>query len=589
MHEVAIGPGDGWVRAADRLRLESEGYAIFTDGDRPVVLFFHDGRVFALDNRCPHMGFPLSRGTLQDGVLTCHWHHARFDLASGCTFDLFADDAATYEAQVVGPDVYVRPRARRDPAAYWKGRLEEGMAMNLSLVMVKATQALLGLGVAPKTLAGVAGRFGTANRDAFGSGLVILTAMAHVAPLLPQRLAALTLAQGITRAAGDAAGQSPHRTRQPLERATIDPAVAKGWMRHWTQARHRDGAERTLQTMLAVGSSDAELADALFSAVTDRIYAENGHTLDFTNKAFELAELIGDEGRAAALPTTVPGMVGARGAEESSAWHSPFDLVGLVRAAEDAISDALRQGRGRRRSDTAALAHAVLGDEPKAVVRALLEALRDGARPADLAQAVAHAAALRIARFGVSNEFGDWDRALHTFTYCQAVHHATERTDSPEVLRGVFHGALSVYQDRFLNVPPARIPGEGQGRDLADLPADGSELCGRLLAATSAQGQLQVASRLTARHLQLPLPPDDLLAALAEVVVREDAAFHTFQMLEAGFRLWQQWNGAPEGRIALIALARYVAAHAPTQRSFLQTVDIAERLHRGQALYEEAT
>ena len=42
---------------------------------------------FALDNRCPHMGFPLERGSIEDGIFTCHWHHARFDLESGCTFD----------------------------------------------------------------------------------------------------------------------------------------------------------------------------------------------------------------------------------------------------------------------------------------------------------------------------------------------------------------------------------------------------------------------------------------------------------------------------------------------------------------------
>jgi nitrite reductase/ring-hydroxylating ferredoxin subunit len=32
------------------------------------------------------MGFPLDRGSIEDGILTCHWHRARFDLASGCTF-----------------------------------------------------------------------------------------------------------------------------------------------------------------------------------------------------------------------------------------------------------------------------------------------------------------------------------------------------------------------------------------------------------------------------------------------------------------------------------------------------------------------
>ena len=35
------------------------------------------GRIFALDNRCPHMGFPLERGSVEDGILTCHWRQVR--------------------------------------------------------------------------------------------------------------------------------------------------------------------------------------------------------------------------------------------------------------------------------------------------------------------------------------------------------------------------------------------------------------------------------------------------------------------------------------------------------------------------------
>ena len=60
--------------------------------DQAVAVFHNDGKVFAVENRCPHMGFPLHRGSVEDGILTCYWHHARFDLASGCTFHLWADD-----------------------------------------------------------------------------------------------------------------------------------------------------------------------------------------------------------------------------------------------------------------------------------------------------------------------------------------------------------------------------------------------------------------------------------------------------------------------------------------------------------------
>jgi hypothetical protein len=39
----------------------------------------------------------------------CHWHHARFDLASGCTFDLWVDDVPTCPIEVRDLEVWVKP------------------------------------------------------------------------------------------------------------------------------------------------------------------------------------------------------------------------------------------------------------------------------------------------------------------------------------------------------------------------------------------------------------------------------------------------------------------------------------------------
>jgi nitrite reductase/ring-hydroxylating ferredoxin subunit len=587
---AAVPADEGWIRAADLPRLQAAGRLVFTGADRPIVLFAVDGKVLALDNRCPHMGFPLSRGELEDGTLVCHWHHARFDLRSGCAFDLWADDVPVYETRVVGEAVYVRARPRRDPVAYWRRRLEEGVALNLPLVMVKAVHALRAHGVPVRRVVAAAGLQAAAARDAFGPGLVTLTAMAHVAEEVPGRVATLALAHGVTRAAADAAGAAPHRPRRPLERHDLDVATATRWLRRWTRTRHRDGAERTLATLLAAGRGPAEAAVAVFSAATDRVYADAGHTLDFANKAFELAELVGwEEGGRQVLPGLIPGLVGARGAEESVSWRSPVDLIALAEAAEAALPEALRAGRGLRWPGpvaTADLAAHVLGEDPRGILDTLLDALRQGCPAPEWARAVAHAAALRLARFGPSNELDDWDTALHTFTYCQAAHHAVVRCGGvqapPEVLRAVLHGALSVYQDRFLNVPPARLP---EPRELEGLPAEGGELLAGLLEALDRHGQTDTAVRLVARYLELGLPPEPLVGTLAEAVVREDAAFHTLQALEAGLRLWRQWEGAAPGRLALVALARYAAAHAPTQRAFLQTVQIVERLQRGEALY----
>ena len=75
--------GARFVRAAGQDEVEAAGCTAVQVAGHVVALFAHGGEIHAVDNRCPHMGFPLEQGTVKDGILTCHWHHARFDLESG--------------------------------------------------------------------------------------------------------------------------------------------------------------------------------------------------------------------------------------------------------------------------------------------------------------------------------------------------------------------------------------------------------------------------------------------------------------------------------------------------------------------------
>jgi len=97
---------------------------------------------------------------------------------------------------------------------------------------------------------------------------------------------------------------------------------------------------------------------------------------------------------------------------------------------------------------------------------------------------------------------------------------------------------------------------------------------------------VDVAAQLVARYLLLGHPVDALITTLAHVLLREDAGFHAFQMLEAGVRQFDEWGQGDQGRHVLIAVARYLAAHSPTERAAFQTADIARRLVRGGALHE---
>ena len=120
----------------------------------------------------------------------------------------------------------------------------------------------------------------------------------------------------------------------------------------------------------------------------------------------------------------------------------------------------------------------------------------------------------------------------------------------------------------------------------------GSTICPRirrrsaLLCLTPLIGnEVDLAARLVARHLTLSHPPQTVIATLARAVLREDAGFHAYQMLEAGVRQFTTWGDTDEGRHILIAVARYLAAHSPTERAALQTADIARRVMLGSELH----
>jgi nitrite reductase/ring-hydroxylating ferredoxin subunit len=588
-------PTKEFVLAGSLEELKAKGRFVVHGGHRPILVIYDRGRVFALDNRCPHMGFPLERGSVDDGILTCHWHHARFDLESGCTFDLWADDVPNFPVEVREGVVWVKTTlGHADPAAHWRRRLADGLAHDLGLVIAKAVHGQLAADVPAAEIVRQVAVFGAQNRDGWGVGLTILTALANLLPVLPEEETYLALFHGARRLAADCDGEAPRRERTPLE-SRPDPAALKRWLQRWTKVRHREAAERTLLTAIAAGLSPTVLGDTLLLAETERVFADSGHSLDFINKAFECLDLIGWEHAPAVLPTVVGQMVAARGAEESTAWRQPVDLVALCDEAASQLSQLFAASRGGRgRLEHAVLAQALLGDDPIRIVDALKAAILAGAAPTDLSRTLAYAAALRMARFGNVNEHGDWETAHHVFTYTNALDQMLRRVGTASsdshvsAVRGILHGAMALYLTRYLNVPPARIPGE-HGEQLDDLPTDAEAIRAALLDAFDRQRQVDLVARLVARHLTLGHSSQTLIATLAHAMLREDAGFHAYQMLEAGVRQFTAWDDISERQHILIAVARYLAAHSPTERATLQTADIARRLMRGGELHQAAS
>jgi NAD(P)H-dependent nitrite reductase small subunit len=99
---------DKWVRVASVAELPSEGlgHAVKAEG-LDIALFRWNERVYAIEDLCPHLGFPLSEGIMQTGEVICSWHgwHVRLEDGS-CRRE--RERAKIWECEVREGEVFVR-------------------------------------------------------------------------------------------------------------------------------------------------------------------------------------------------------------------------------------------------------------------------------------------------------------------------------------------------------------------------------------------------------------------------------------------------------------------------------------------------
>jgi nitrite reductase (NADH) small subunit len=89
---LACPPAPGVESAAAEMEFVSIGRAdelapnasrVVHVGDLAVAVFNVSGQFFAIDDRCPHKGASLGKGSLVDGVVTCPAHNFKVDVRTG--------------------------------------------------------------------------------------------------------------------------------------------------------------------------------------------------------------------------------------------------------------------------------------------------------------------------------------------------------------------------------------------------------------------------------------------------------------------------------------------------------------------------
>jgi nitrite reductase/ring-hydroxylating ferredoxin subunit len=73
-----------------------------------IAICHVNGRFYAIKDVCTHMEYPLSNGLLDDEIITCAWHGAKFNVRTGEVLSIPAyESVETYQVKVEGDDIYV--------------------------------------------------------------------------------------------------------------------------------------------------------------------------------------------------------------------------------------------------------------------------------------------------------------------------------------------------------------------------------------------------------------------------------------------------------------------------------------------------
>jgi nitrite reductase/ring-hydroxylating ferredoxin subunit len=391
---------------------------IKVDGHRVCLVRTSDG-LHAIDHACPHEGYGLTQGELDGDLITCAWHNWKFRVTDGVCVQ-GEEDVQTHRV-AVADDGAVRVSINRpDPAErrpQLLASLRRGIERQYTGQVARDVVRLLQADSNPGELIWEAIAHG-APRAEFGWGHSIASATDCLAmiDLYEGDQRALPIVQGIM----GIAESERNRPVNPLP----DPASR----RESTAAAFRAAieAERTVDAQAYVLAAiergdDADDLRPWFTSVVSDHHLSYGHGAIYTQKAFELLDMIGWGRAATVLPYLVPTLVyGTR--EDKLPYMRPFmKALGGVDLA--AMADLVPVEGW---SDDGTLLAALLGGRRAAPVEATVAALRSGASVDDVLDVVVQAVSERMLRYDVAGEFDfaddfGWLDITHGLTYANAV------------------------------------------------------------------------------------------------------------------------------------------------------------------------
>ena len=427
------------------------------DGLQVAVFRVENGTLYAVDNRCPHEGYPLTQGTVDDCTLTCNWHNYKFDLRDGAcvmgeeavrSFPVRENDGQI-EVDLSPPD------PAEEQARLWES-MDEGMHLHRMGQVARDVVRLIQSGVNPLDIAVYSAKWDSLRAEyGTGHGTAVAADICRYLPRYPEAQAALPLVQSLDISAFPAR-RMPVRERPEPTNPGTDPVAAGVRFQALVEAEDSAGAEGLIRGAIAAGWGSAIITPWLFRVVGDH-FLSFGHRLIYLVKLLELLDRAGWEHADPLLPALTFSIVNGTREDRLPGWLS---MNQSLVAIENELPEIYRGCTVQADPDWSGavdLAEVLLDGRRAEVFQALTQALRARAPLTAIVDVLSHTAGLRMLRFNSAHDQdvsvqNSWLSVTHIQTFAAAIRQAIQRVDDPCLIRMIFHSARFIHNAKALDI-----------------------------------------------------------------------------------------------------------------------------------------
>ena len=548
-----------------------------------IALFEHEGAVYATDNQCPHMGYPLIRGRVRKGVLSCDWHGWSYDMEGGGCFTGGCDDLATFPVEVRNGDIYIDVGSggkKRDDAHFLL--LKEGLLSHDSWTLSKAIAIMLAKGVSEDETLEIMVRHmvrhisTSEDADDGGRSLAMMMNGLKVAHMYEPEDRLIPLMMSATGAAGTL-GDRPDR--QPLP-PPVDWEKLENWIRVFTADKEWEGIEKCLITARDLGGHDEKIIPLFFASAAESFFLSHTNNFIYLSHLAELQEQFGWE-----LTGELVCSLGAKILGQGRGRPGELHREAIQKLEEiDHIFDELPQETSTESSvdyDEDKFSAALVSGDLDEVFDAVTEMLTAGVPINTLATTMVVAAGDRMARTPVNMSPGWWD-LQEEMELGSTVRKVLRYGGTKVAAKALYHAAWRFFNNRWLNI--RHQPLTELRTSATPKAVDEDKALSEIIDAIESV-RIQEIGRRTREYLNAGCSAERLMAEMGLCILKDDRGDNLLSSINIVSEEWKRCETHPARNQLIVGLARW-ATDIRRNAGNDSAVQTANRFARGETATE---